>query len=434
LINMKTFRAVHYFALLTLCTPTLGQAPKELGDLGKGCASGTYRQGEYCYTVSPISVTYENAELLCESGGGILAPIKDRSTQYFVQKLRIRKFVHRYWIGMNDRQKEATWVYSDGSRLQGFSRWHRGEPNNLGGNQHCVCMWTERHLDWDDASCALKLLYVCQFEGATECLNKSRPVLGHLCYYLSHSLATFDEAELACRAMGGILATPKTQATHDFLRKIIYNERFWLEMSDDEVDNVYRMQSNFGSFYWDTWMGVKYDPLQAKWVYSDGGVANFTLWAPGEPNNNRGHEDCVKMGQTDWQDMQCDFKFSFVCQYPAVKPTSQPLPVINSPKALHQTRGSPSERDGSVHLGVTSFVLILVGCVLMGMMSMLIGYLGYSLYSHRYSNTPQRMEEEQDRERLQEDQSGDPRLHEDQPGAPDMFIYKNDRVVSLLSA
>lgn len=56
-----------------------------------GCPQGAYRYGNFCYVVSPIFVTYEDAEIICETGGGLLAPIKDLDTQTFIQKLRVRK-------------------------------------------------------------------------------------------------------------------------------------------------------------------------------------------------------------------------------------------------------------------------------------------------------------------------------------------------------
>ena len=46
----------------------------------------------------------------------------------------------RIWIGANDINNEGTftWVASGQLVKDSYSRWHVGDPNNIGGLQNCV--------------------------------------------------------------------------------------------------------------------------------------------------------------------------------------------------------------------------------------------------------------------------------------------------------
>ena len=56
------------------------------------------------------------------------------------------------------------------------------------------------------------------------------------------------------------------------------------------------------------------------WVWSDGTPLDFADWAPSQPNNVGGNQDCVHMEDTPdpgkklWHDNECKQKFSVMCQ------------------------------------------------------------------------------------------------------------------------
>jgi len=55
------------------------------------------------------------------------------------------------------------------------------------------------------------------------------------------------------------------------------------------------------------------------WVWSDGSEVTYTSWAPGEPNNSGGNQDCGHMNWqgtvgADWDDIQCSVSKPFICQ------------------------------------------------------------------------------------------------------------------------
>ena len=70
------------------------------------------------------------------------------------------------WIGFNDRAKEGTWSWSDGSQV-GYQNWRRYEPNNSGGNEHCAvnnapATSSATGGGWNDIPCTEYVSYVCE--------------------------------------------------------------------------------------------------------------------------------------------------------------------------------------------------------------------------------------------------------------------------------
>ena len=66
-----------------------------------------------------------------------------------------RMFKHSvpYWIDYTDISKEGKWVsFSTGENA--FSSWHKGQPDNVGGNQDCATNnYASQRGYWDDDNC-----------------------------------------------------------------------------------------------------------------------------------------------------------------------------------------------------------------------------------------------------------------------------------------
>ncbi|XP_041096150.1 receptor-type tyrosine-protein phosphatase eta-like [Polyodon spathula] len=83
----------------------------------------------------------------------------------------------------------------------------------------------------------------------------------------------------------------------------------------------------------DTWIGLHRIP--GGWQWSDGDGSSYYNWAPGEPNNSGGYEDCAtRLTNNNWNDRSCTSKLYFHCyedsyigllSIPAVTPTSLTL-------------------------------------------------------------------------------------------------------------
>merc|ERR1712176_588955 len=109
---------------------------------------------------------------------------------------------------------------------------------------------------------------------------------------------TWHAARDACRSMNAQLAMVKTDATHNYIRKLP------------------------GKFFW---IGVHDLNTVNKFENVDGTPVEKTYWNPGEPNGAN-VENCVhyyaKWGRTnegyleyqDWNDETCTTEYTYLCQ------------------------------------------------------------------------------------------------------------------------
>ncbi|XP_054912314.1 ladderlectin-like [Poeciliopsis prolifica] len=105
---------------------------------------------------------WPEAEINCQAMGATLASIYSMYYYGEVQKLIREKTGRdeRAWLGGCNAEKEGSWWWR-GDCPVSFTNWCRGEPNNGGGNQHCMQMNFSDEKCWDDVECHYKLPSVC---------------------------------------------------------------------------------------------------------------------------------------------------------------------------------------------------------------------------------------------------------------------------------
>ena len=57
------------------------------------------------------------------------------------------------WLGANELAKLGTYTWTSTGQTVGYSNWHSGEPNRMGGVQHCAVMIAGDPGKWDDQAC-----------------------------------------------------------------------------------------------------------------------------------------------------------------------------------------------------------------------------------------------------------------------------------------
>ena len=69
----------------------------------------------------------------------------------------------------------------------------------------------------------------------------------------------------------------------------------------------------------DRWMGLTDRRREGSFVLeSNQRSPSFTDWAPNEPNDSGGNEDCAWIGGRDWNDEDCDVSESYHCRLSAL--------------------------------------------------------------------------------------------------------------------
>ncbi|XP_055999470.1 galactose-specific lectin nattectin-like [Ostrea edulis] len=119
---------------------------------------------------------------------------------------------------------------------------------------------------------------------------------GTSCYKLNKRKSTWKTADQFCRGLSGKLAEIGTKSENDFIKNLIKNnsgtERAWLGGADTAEEG--------------TWI----------WSFSEIPLS-FKNWNKGEPNDDKGKEDCLEILGTQnglWNDLPCSYSSASVCE------------------------------------------------------------------------------------------------------------------------
>ncbi|XP_051787816.1 scavenger receptor cysteine-rich type 1 protein M130-like isoform X2 [Erpetoichthys calabaricus] len=115
------------------------------------------------------------------------------------------------------------------------------------------------------------------------------------CYQFFTEKKSWIDAELYCVRLGGNLASVHSSGDHHFITSLI-------KRSDSHQPT--------------TWLGGFDCVRTLSWLWTDGSQWDFTNWNPGEPNNDRGIENCLHTNYLvpgGWNDIECEHQFPFVC-------------------------------------------------------------------------------------------------------------------------
>lgn len=123
---------------------------------------------------------------------------------------------------------------------------------------------------------------------------------GGYCYFApGFRWMTFSEGRALCRIQGGEVATIDSAA----------------------VDKIaYGLLPHLSSA---AWIGLRRKPNDKRFGWLDGKKASYRNWAPGEPNNSKGRENCVVLWgpyiraplRSHWNDASCTAGYdSVICR------------------------------------------------------------------------------------------------------------------------
>jgi len=103
------------------------------GECVTACAEGWETHGNHCFKWKTHSETWNTAETCCKIENAHLASItSDSISKYVEEGIRSRNLTG-VWIGANDKDKEGTWKWTDGSPFE-YTNWYPGQPNSYYGD------------------------------------------------------------------------------------------------------------------------------------------------------------------------------------------------------------------------------------------------------------------------------------------------------------
>ena len=121
-----------------------------------------------CYVHIDKSVKWGKAESCCVEWGGHLASIHSEGENELLNSIRNKNRLT--WIGLNDKAKEGTFVWTDGTSYN-YNKFSRGQPDNGWGVEDYIHFWPKSKTTetlWNDAQWphpywgSLKTSYICQ--------------------------------------------------------------------------------------------------------------------------------------------------------------------------------------------------------------------------------------------------------------------------------
>ncbi|XP_060037372.1 C-type lectin domain family 4 member G-like isoform X1 [Erinaceus europaeus] len=150
---------------------------------------------------------------------------------------------------------------------------------------------TSTRKDLKDFRAELSLATGLQNRSCQLCSTWWLPAQGS-CYFFSQAQATWAEAQLLCLASGAHLVVVGDPEEQNFLERNNENRTSWLGLR-----------------------GIRQLGKIQRYLWVDDSQLIFSYWNQGEPNDEKGVEDCVLMLSTNlWNDAPCDKSYSWICE------------------------------------------------------------------------------------------------------------------------
>eukprot|EP00111_Clytia_hemisphaerica_P020369 TCONS_00060002-protein len=122
------------------------------------CEKGWYFYEEKCYsTLNAEPQSFGEASRVCENTGSSLVEIESVQENHFVSSIVAEN--KNIWLGYIDVTIEGDWTWLSKTPNNKYTNWNIGKPSGS-TEENCALMLGDGR--WDDVSCSVKNLFVCE--------------------------------------------------------------------------------------------------------------------------------------------------------------------------------------------------------------------------------------------------------------------------------
>ena len=125
------------------------------------CSTDWTQYGSHCYKAFQVEVSWDDARQECLDLNSDLASITNIVENSFIKTAFLLDQTEKIWIGLNDKEKEDEFHWSDGTPFN-FSSFISSDPRQ-GKHKNCVLMRNDGK--WFEQTCSLKKHYICKKRG-----------------------------------------------------------------------------------------------------------------------------------------------------------------------------------------------------------------------------------------------------------------------------
>eukprot|EP00117_Sycon_ciliatum_P007514 scpid20721/ scgid10588/ Macrophage mannose receptor 1; C-type lectin domain family 13 member D; C-type lectin domain family 13 member D-like; Macrophage mannose receptor 1-like protein 1 len=308
----------------------------------KSCG-GWYLNKGICYQYFSAPSQWAAAQASCFSMGGYLLDILTSDELAYVKALvyNQRTNIQNFFIGLNDRLNESSYVWDDGTR-QGHplatTYWATGEPNDYHNLEDCAEMTTHPNYHWNDLTCTAKRPYMCKrLVSAANASGYWPPLIPSLTKCpRGYTMFNHPNGAVYCYALKGRLSTWRLTWTAAQKACARTGPGFALASIHDHYEQnklTAMIKASYSRYRTTTyWFGLNDRTREGGYINSDGTATDYIRWGGGQPNNLQGRQDCVaifSMYSGNWNDDNCNTHHAYICKY-TLKP--RPLPSGGVPQ------------------------------------------------------------------------------------------------------